>query len=280
MTAIFIFVILAGFLIVWSALFTYSLFWYENAWKMRCRPNGCAGIKSKILYGLLSSIFSVTVITLTYPLGLFRSLREPRKIAEHLPLIFLVHGLYHNASAWLLFKSRLEKAGFNNIFIMNYGSFSTSFEKILVKLKQFVVRAKSAVPGQPVYIIGHSLGGLLARVYAERAQGEDIPDKVITLGSPHQGSKIAAFGLGKLAYSLIYRGPLFEEIESGPAKLPCTGIAFLSPVDNMVLPSEALKIPYPGWVYYETSPISHTSMLYSRSTVKKVIKILQDDDTM
>ncbi len=192
-------------------------------------------------------------------------------------MIILTHGLYHNSSAWLLFRRRLRKAGFKNIFIMNYGSFFTSFEQILKELEEFVADAQQTVPNQPVYLIGHSLGGLLSRVYAEKSAGTTVPAAVITLGSPHQGSKIAAFGLGSLATSLIYRGPLFAKIESGQPRLPCTGIALISPVDNMVLPYEAMKAPCPGWVYYETGPQSHTAMLYSKSTVQRVVELLRTE---
>jgi pimeloyl-ACP methyl ester carboxylesterase len=256
------------------SLATYSFFWYENAWSARFSPDRGAKLRLMVLSGLLSSIVSITLIIVSYPLGLFRRFWVPKDICAAGPVIILTHGLYHNASAWLLFRSRLRKAGFKNVFVVNYGSFFTSFEKISQKFEKFVTDARKAVPDQPVYLIGHSLGGLLSRVYAERARDGAIPAAVITMGSPHQGSKVAAFGPGKLAKSLLYRGPLFTELERGPPRLPCSGIALFSPVDNMVLPSEAMKAPYPGWVYYETGPLSHVAMLYSKSVAKKVIEIL------
>ena len=270
--------LLVGFLLLVSicaSLATYSFFWYENAWSAQFAPDRGAKPRLMVLSGLLSSIVSVTLIMVSYPFGLFRRFCEPKEICAAEPVIILIHGLYHNASAWLLFRSRLRKAGFKNVFVMNYGSFFTSFEKTIEKFENFVADARKAVPDQPVYLIGHSLGGLLSRVYAERARDGAIPRAVITMGSPHQGSKVAAFGLGKLASSLLYRGPLFTELESGPPRLPCYGAALFSPVDNMVLPPEAMKAPYPGWVYYETDPLSHTAMLYSKSVAGKIIEILQ-----
>ncbi|MGA3115575.1 MAG: alpha/beta fold hydrolase [Syntrophobacteraceae bacterium] len=258
-----------------ASLATYFLFWYENAWSARFAPDGGTKPRLMVLSGLLSSIVSLTFIVVSYPFGLFRRFWEPKEISASEPVIILTHGLYHNASAWLLFRSILRKAGFKNVFVMNYGSFFTSFEKTLKKFERFVADARNVVPNQPVYLIGHSLGGLLSRVYAERARDEAIPAAVITIGSPHQGSKVAAFSLGKLAKSLLYRGPLFTELECGTPRLPCSGIALFSPVDNIVLPSEAMKAPYPGWVYYETGPLSHTAMIYSKSVAKKVVEILQ-----
>jgi len=270
--------LLVGFLLlvsIFASLATYSFFWYENAWSAQFAPDRGAKPRLMVLSGLLSSIVSVILIMVFYPFGLFRRFWEPKEIRAAEPLIILTHGLYHNASAWLLFRSRLRKAGFKNVFVMHYGSFFTSFEKTIEKFENFVADARKAVPDQPVYLIGHSLGGLLCRVYAERARDGAIPCAVITMGSPHQGSKVAAFGLGKLASSLLYRGPLFTQLESGSPRLPCYAVALFSPVDNMVLPPEAMKAPYPGWVYYETNPLSHTAMLYSKSVAKKMIEILQ-----
>ncbi len=277
MTALFLLILLIGLPVLvsaWAALVTYSFFWYENAWRVRSELDGGSKLKGMVLSGLLSSITSVILIMVWYPLGLIRRLWLPQEICAGRPVIILTHGLYHNPSAWLLFRRRLRRAGFKNIFIMNYGSFFTSFEQTLKKFEKFVADAQKKVPNQPVYLIGHSLGGLLSRVYAEKSGGATVPAAVITLGSPHQGSKIAVFALSNLAASLIYRGPLFAKIESGAERLPCTGIALISPVDNMVLPSEAMRVPYTGWSYCETDPVSHTAMLYSKSTANRVIELL------
>ena len=276
MIALLLLVCLLLLVAIWASLVTYSFFWYENAWSAGLAPDGGTKLRWMVLSGLLSSIASVFFIFICYPLGAIGRLWAPKDVHAGKPVIILTHGLYHNASAWLLFRRHLRKAGFKNIFVMNYLSFFTSIEQTLKQLEEFISHARQRVPDQPVYLIGHSLGGLLSRFYSEQSRGEAIPAAVITLGTPHQGSKVAAFGLGRLASSLLYRGPVFTERESlRPEGLPCTGVALFSPVDNMVLPFEALKAPYPGWVYYQTGPLSHTAMLYSKSTAGMVIEILQ-----
>ncbi len=256
------------------SLITYSFFWYENAWTARLSEDKGRGLILKILTGFLSSVAGLVFLTVFYPLGFIQRLWEPKELTPGYPVIILTHGLYHNASAWVLFRRTLRKAGFKNIFVMNYRSFFTSFEMTLTKFEEFVAKTQQTLPGQPVYLIGHSLGGLLSRVYAENSAGNAAPAAVITLGTPHRGSKMAAFGIGKLASSLLFRGPLFTELERRDAQLFCTCAALFSPVDNMVLPSEALKAPSSVWIHYQTAPLSHISMLYSKSTAKKVVEIL------
>ncbi len=272
-----ILLILAYLLLIfpfWTSFTTYSFFWYENAWKAGNSPDG-QRLGRALLVGVISSIASVIFILATFPLGYFKKLWKPESPIAPGPVIVLTHGLYHNASAWLLFSRHLRKAGFQNIFVLNYGSFFTDFEKTFEKFATFASEASRAAPDRPFYLIGHSLGGLLSRVYAERSIGGRAPAAVITLGSPHQGSKLAAFGPGKLASSLLYRGPLFTKIESEAASIPCPGFALTSPVDNMVFPREAERVPYEGWEYHQTRPLSHTAMLYSRSAARKVIEIIQ-----
>lgn len=257
------------------SLFSYAIFLYENTGAAR---DGTSP-KTKpypVLRGLVSSIGCSLLVIFSYPLGFFRTFRRPGTIAPGQAVVILVHGLYHNASAWLLFRRRLRKAGCENIFAMNYSSWFTSFEAAAGGLKEFVREARAAAPDRPLILIGHSLGGLLARAYAERSTGADVPAMVITLGTPHQGSKMAAFALGALGRSLRYRGPLFEGLERAAAHLPCPGVVFFSPVDNLVLPAEGLKAPYPGWAYQETPPLSHVAMLYSRSVAEKVLEVLRE----
>nr|AKJ87231.1 hypothetical protein [uncultured organism] len=253
------------------SLVAYSFFWFENSASFRLgkRPY------SELLKGFLSGILSLPIVIVCYPLAWFGKLQRPKTVSSSEPAIILTHGLYHNASAWILFKRRLNKAGFSNIFLMDYGSFFTSFENVMEKFELFVSEVRKAAPGQPLVLIGHSLGGLVSRVYAEKASEEEAPSAVITLGAPHQGSKMTAFGPGLLASGLVYRGPLFEELEGMARRVPCPAIALYSPVDPLVLPEEGLRARYGGWLHCETAPVSHVSMLFSASVSRQVIDQLK-----
>jgi triacylglycerol lipase len=64
-----------------------------------------------------------------------------------------------------------------------------------------------ALPGEPVHVIGHSMGGLDARYMTSRLGMHDRVLSLTTLGTPHRGSSFADWGLRRFR-SLVC--PLFE----------------------------------------------------------------------
>ncbi len=96
----------------------------------------------------------------------------------------------------------------------------------------------------------------------------------MSLGTPHRGSRVAAFGIGNLAKSLLFEGPLFMELYEKHQAMPCKAISFVSPADSLVLPEEGLLAP-PEWVRYETSPLSHVGMLYSPKIAGAIIDLIK-----
>ncbi len=58
-----------------------------------------------------------------------------------------------------------------------------------LKLKQFI--DSNTTPNEKVFVVGHSMGGLVARSYIEHEQSSNKIEKLLTVGSPHAGANIA-----------------------------------------------------------------------------------------
>jgi triacylglycerol lipase len=270
--------ILAAF--VGFALLTYGFFWYETAnspYRQRLHELSQGHPGRMVLRGILSSLLSQLIVVLCFPLQWWQSLWQPQTDPDpERPPIFLVHGLYHNASAWVLYRWWLKGAGFSDIYAFSYNSLTQGFDQVQQRFDQWVQETMAERhAGQRAIMIGHSLGGLIIRAHLTNPDFARRVAAVVTLGTPHQGSKLAVLGISRLAWALIFLGPLSQHLENLPEAEGVQCLAVLSPVDNMVLPHEALRSAQPGWQYLETSPISHVSLLYHQPTARRVIEFLR-----
>ncbi|MDR2744361.1 MAG: hypothetical protein LBB66_04075 [Desulfovibrio sp.] len=250
-----------------------SIFWYEtlNTPEERIpapRP------------GLLACLRHYALTTSSYLLCLGLSpvgpalRRRPQKPETDLPPVILVHGLLNNASVWLFLGWRVKKAGYP-LSTFCYSSLFTPLEKILGDLDDHARRVKAISGGTPPIFICHSLGGLLVRRWLEGDGGRPAGTRgVITLGTPHGGSKAAIFAPGALARCIRPDGSLvtaLREVASldGP---PC--VSLISPEDEAVLPAACL-LPPPGWTLRLTPPVTHFFLLFSPSVAVMVLEELR-----
>ena len=200
MIALLLLVCLLLFVAIWASLVTYSFFWYENAWSAGLAPDGGAKLRWMVLSGLLSSIASVFFIFICYPLGAIGRLWAPKDVHAGQPVIILTHGLYHNASAWLLFRRHLRKAGFKNIFVMNYLSFFTSIEQTLKQLEEFISHARLEGPGPAGISDRPQSRGTSIQVLFGTIPGRSDTRSRYNFGNPAPGVQSRGFWPGKAGF--------------------------------------------------------------------------------
>jgi pimeloyl-ACP methyl ester carboxylesterase len=272
--------LISGMMFLSLSLLTYAFFWYETAnTSYRNCLDRLSGGKTKfwLASGIFSSCLSLFLVAIFYPAGFCKRLWHPEADTHcHFPPVILVHGIYHNPAAWTLYHWWLKRAGFKNVYAFSYNSWHSNFDECLQQLNTFVKKICFLLPGRKVILLGHSLGGLLCRAYADATDMQSDVAAVITLGTPHQGSKMAVLGLGRLVKNLAYRGPLIEEMEQCSPNPDILRVAFYSPVDNMVLPNEALRSRCPTWSHQRISPISHVAVLFHRPTAKQIMEYIKN----
>lgn len=234
-----------------------------------------------VLKSMAMAVGSQLVVYFLYLLGFFpnvfflqpgRGKTPPR---PDTPALVLVHGLYHNCSAWFVFKWRLRRAGFRNVYAFNFSSFHTDFFEIRRNLESYVQDvARAHGPGK-VFVVGHSLGGLLCRSLLATPGGRQCVAGATTWGAPHCGSKLAAVAVGQLGRSLEYQGPLIKTIEAEDRRPDCPCLNLYSPVDDFVLPAAGLLIRTPGWREVATEDMSHIAMLFHPAPADATIDFLK-----
>ncbi len=184
------------------------------------------------------------------------------------PSVILVHGIFHNASAWLLYRPILSRAGLRHHFFLEYNSATSIFAEAEDRLAALTAKVLQARPGRQVILIGHSLGGLLARTTASRPEFAPHLAGLITLTTPHGGSILGRLGLTRLARSLHPDSALMRSLAQRlpPANLP--KLAVVVPTDGLVLPNTAADPPGPGWTVRRTPPMGHIDVLYHLPTAR------------
>ncbi len=92
----------------------------------------------------------------------------------------------------------LEAAG--NLVLCPRVSPTAGVARRAAELKRFL---DAAVPGGPVHLIGHSMGGLDARYMISKLGMEDRVRSLTTVGTPHRGTAFADWGMRRFARHVV-----------------------------------------------------------------------------
>ena len=196
--------------------------------------------------------------------------------------VVLVPGFACNRGYWLLFARSLERAGFGPVYAVTLEPLLGSIEANAAQLARFV-EAICAQTGAPkVAIVGHSMGGLVARAWLHQAVaaggGGARIDQIVALGTPHRGTVLAGplRGLGadlaQMCRDSAWTRALNEH-EARPCPVPITAI--VTPHDNIVAPQESTYLRYPNARNVVLPGVGHLEMVVSVPVVLATIEALK-----
>jgi len=189
------------------------------------------------------------------------------------PPVILLHGLFQNRSCLLPLQWRLRAAGFDRVVSVNTPAW-LDFDTLTGRVRRTVDQVRSATGARQVHLVGHSMGGILARNFIQQQEGASLIASCITLGAPHRGSKLAPFAVSRLGRSLLPGSPLLTRLNAAPLPAGVGFTAIYSRHDNIIVPMENARLD--GAANREMSGIGHTAMLFSKQAAEEVVKALQD----
>lgn len=192
---------------------------------------------------------------LTYPVGMLHGAGGQRSHGyrvEHLPPlqrglvvsdveaagtpILLVHGLIDNRSIFTLLRLGLTRRGFGAVFAMNYSVFTTDVRTAARQLGEEVEAIIAETGFERIHVVGHSLGGLVARYYVTRLGGDARVHTLVTLGTPHEGTWAAYALPTPLTRALRPGSGLVEELGEPVPRCRTRFVAYWSDADQLVVP--------------------------------------------
>ncbi len=201
-----------------------------------------------------------------------RSVRNPTALP-----VLLVHGYGCNSGYWHAMSKALAKARITH--------YAVDLEPILGSIDDYVPAVQRAVEavcdetGQgKLIIVAHSMGGLVTRAYL-RDHGRDRIAKVITLGTPHRGTGLANFGIGRSSMQMRWKGDAIKgESSDWLSKLANTEddalralfVSIYSHHDNIVSPQTSSCLA--GAANIEFHGIGHVALAFSPAIQARVIE--------
>ena len=127
----------------------------------------------------------------TMPLARPRTRIHPGSSA---PPVLLLHGYGCNSGYWSRLMPLLDAARISHAAV-DLEPLTGDIDAYAPLVERAVDALRAETGADQVVIVAHSMGGLVARAWM-RACGRHKVARVITLGTPHHGTCLAAFGIG------------------------------------------------------------------------------------
>lgn len=161
------------------------------------------------------------------------------------PPVLLLHGFADNRSIFAPLRRSLRRHGWSHVEGLNYSPLTCDVRQAAAALGGRVERLCERSGHPRVDIVGHSLGGLIARYYVQRLDGHARVRTLVTLGTPHSGTRaVPLAGTHPIVRQMRPNSELMADL-AGPA-LGCTTefVAFWSDCDQLMMPVETARIEH------------------------------------
>ena len=197
--------------------------------------------------------------------------------------IVLVPGLFLSGWSMGALRARLAACGFEPK-AFSYHTVRAGLRESAAELARFLY----SVPHPVVHFVGHSLGGLLIR-HLFALYPEQRPGRVVTLGTPHQGSyvarKLARLPALRAVLALPSQDGLSGNAPAWPAARELGVIAGALPfgvgrlVTGLPTPNDGTvgleETRLPGMSAHIAVPVTHTGLLVSSEVAKLICRYLR-----
>jgi pimeloyl-ACP methyl ester carboxylesterase len=221
----------------------------------RLFPCRLAGLSIALLKATALELAILAGHVLLYPSGIIAErhsapLPPPPDTAtlptEDKPPVILLHGFIDNRSVFVLLRRNLAQHGRQHIESLNYSPLTCDIRTAAQLLGRHVEEICERTGQRQVDIVGHSLGGLIARYYVQRLGGDLHVRTLVTLGTPHSGTRVAPLANAHPIVRQMRPGSaLIEELRQPAPGCRTHFVSFWSDLDPLMDPLETACVEHP-----------------------------------
>ena len=189
--------------------------------------------------------------------------------------VVLLHGFVCNRGLWTPWLRELQRRDIRFVAV--------NLEPVFASIDAYAAHVDAAVrqmaqaTGQPPLLVCHSMGGLVARAWLRAGSHEGRVHHVVTLGSPHHGTRAGdtRFSLGALVNAgqmCVGSSWLRELAQDEPASRHRMFTCFYSNCDNIVFPASTATLP--GADNRLVPGCAHLALVLDRSVMAQTLALL------
>ncbi|MFD0316829.1 esterase/lipase family protein [Streptomyces flavalbus] len=214
-----------------------------------------AGLPLALLKATALEVAILAGHLLLYPSGIIQERRSedtglPPDGAAPLPTrarppVVLLHGFIDNRSVFVLLRRSLARHG-QQVESLNYSPLTCDVRTAAALLGRHIEEICRRTGSDRVDVVGHSLGGLIARYYVQRLGGDTRVRTLVTLGTPHSGTRVAPVANAHPIVRQMRPGSaLLKELSQPAPDCRTQFICFWSDLDHLMNPVEAARLDHP-----------------------------------
>ncbi len=190
--------------------------------------------------------------------------------------ILLLHGMIDNRMIFTVLTRRLRAHGFERVVTLNYSPVTNDIRAAAEGLAAQVEALVARTGYERIHVVGHSLGGLIARYYVQRLGGDSRVHTLVTLGTPHHGTLAAHLVPFQLCRQLRPSSDLYAELDEPAAGCRTRFVAFWSDLDQLVVPHDNARLRHPDLTIdnEQVRGVGHMSLPIDAAIVQKVAQVL------
>ncbi len=190
------------------------------------------------------------------------------------PPVVLIHGWYENQSFWRWMRKRLGQDPSRRMYSLNLWPMSQRIDFFREQLAQRVNHALADSGHDKVTLIGHSMGGLVARAYIKEYGAEHV-ERLITLGTPHGGTNLALIWGGKPVRQMRPNSAFLANLDTDPNIRRVDVHTIASVHDNIVVPFDnaLMRNSHQHLLY----GVGHGGLLRSEAVARILRTLLQSE---
>ncbi|MET8681607.1 alpha/beta fold hydrolase [Streptomyces sp. NPDC004647] len=181
---------------------------------------------------------------------------------DRLPVL-LLHGFIDNRSVFVLLRRSLRQHGWSEVEALNYSPLCCDIRAAAALLGPHIEEVCARTGHDQVDIVGHSLGGLIARYYVQRLGGDARVRTLVALGTPHSGTRaVPLLSAHPIVRQMRPDSDLIEELAQPAPNCTTHFVNFWSDLDQLMVPLETACLDHPDLISHnvQVSGIGHLAL--------------------